>query len=86
QDGTLTNPTYNIAGGTQTSVSDALNALNQAVESANTTGKDINVSKVTVSDSAGNSSVTNPTGTTVKDNSGNSSATTANGLSVQDSA
>ncbi|MBF7694247.1 hypothetical protein I2F29_12700, partial [Acinetobacter sp. FNA3] len=86
QDGTLTNPTYNIAGGTQTTVSDALNALNQAVESANTTGKDINVSKVTVSDSAGNSSVTNPTGTTVKDNSGNSSATTANGLSVQDSA
>ncbi|MCF9035490.1 YadA-like family protein [Acinetobacter nectaris] len=85
QDGTISNPSYSIAGGKQTTVSDALNALNQAVQNANTTGKDINVSKVTVSDQAGNNSITDAMGTIVKDGSGNNATMNARGVSVTDS-
>ncbi|MCF9047547.1 beta strand repeat-containing protein, partial [Acinetobacter nectaris] len=80
QDGTISNPTYNIAGGSQTNISDALNALNTAVQNANTTGKDINVSKVSV----GNAGL-DTNGLTVA-NGSNSTSTTAAGVAVQDSA
>ncbi|MCF9000304.1 YadA-like family protein, partial [Acinetobacter nectaris] len=84
QNGTISSPTYNIAGATQNNISDALNALNTAVQQANTTGKDINVSQVNVADTSGNSVTTTSKGVSVIDSAGNGANYSAQNMSLTD--
>ncbi|MCF9034618.1 YadA-like family protein, partial [Acinetobacter nectaris] len=93
-DGSITAPSYNISGQTQTTISGALNALNTAVQEANTTGKPINVDSVTagntvvgkngisMSDNAGNTSSMTASNVVLKDSNGNATTTTASGMTV----
>ncbi|MBF7683525.1 YadA-like family protein, partial [Acinetobacter sp. B5B] len=80
-DGSITNPTYTVNGKTSTTLAGALSdldsALSEAVQKANTNGKDITVNSVV----SGNTTVNN-SGVAVADGAGNSSQLAANGLAV----